>query len=129
MRIPDSIPAGVEVAFIDGNGLAVDGLTQGARIDFPIPQESHVYSGVVSETHSRFGGKVRVATGTLDSELPFAKFSIVDDGDLALVMVATGESVYQIEIDRRTGIGTVLDDRQLDRFRQVDDGLLPPQRN
>ncbi len=129
MRMPESVPEGVEVEFIRTDGLDVANLRQGDRIDFPIPQESRIYSGVVKEKHERFNGVVKVATGGLETDLPFASFSIVDDGRIALVMVTTGKDIYQIEINKSTGVGTVLNDRQLDRFRQVDDGVLPPQRN
>lgn len=129
MEIPDSLPPDVEAAFVDASDLDVESLSPGMRLAFPIPQESRVYSGQVKETHRRFGNRVAVVTGQLAGERPFASFSIVDDGSIALATVATGQNVYQIEIDRRTGIGTVLDDRQFDRFRRVDDGLLPPQRN
>jgi len=129
MRVPESVPEGVDVEFIRTDGLDVENLRQGDRIDFPIPQESRIYSGVVKEKHERFNGVVKVATGGLETDLPFASFSIVDDGRIALVMVTTGKDIYQVEIDKSTGVGTVLDDKQLDRFRQVDDGVLPPQRN
>ncbi len=129
MQMPASIPEGVDVEFVRTDGLDVGNLRQGDRIEFPIPQESRIYSGVVEEKHERFNGGVKVATGGLETDLPFASFSIVDDGRIALVMVTTGKDIYQIEIDKSTGVGTVLDDKQLDRFRQVDDGLLPPQQN
>jgi len=100
-------------------------VTEGDKLSLLIPQENWIYEGTVEESTKDYGGDVVLSEGTLDAQNEFASFSMAKGVDKTYVMVMTGESIYQIEIDNKTGVGTVMDDRELDKYRQHDDGVAP----
>jgi len=127
---PASLPDNVEVEFIQMPDGALQNLQVGEKIDLLIPQKGRAYVGTVKKTSSRFSdGNVKVSSGPLDNGQDFSSFSIVEGDKITLVTVATGAEIYQVEIDNKTGVGTVLDDRELQQFRQGNDNLSPPAKN
>jgi|GEM_PF-4334821 len=124
---PASLPDNVEVEFIQMPVGALQNLQVGEKVDLLIPQKGHPYVGTVKKISSRFSdGNVKVSSGPLDNGQDFSSFSIVEGDKITLVTVATGAEIYQVEIDNKTGVGTVLDDRELQQFRQGNDNLSPP---
>ena len=120
------LPAEILVEHIQTQPNDFDHLTQGKKLSIYIPQEQQDYSGTVNKSHQQFGGQVQVATGSIDDGQPFSSFTVTKGPELTLVMVATGEKVYQVEINNKTGAGTVIDDQSLDYFRKHDDGQATP---
>lgn len=105
---------------------AFDNLNSGKKLSIYIPQEQQDYVGTVENSYKQFGGQVKVSSGSLENGQPLSSFTVTKGAELTLVMVATGEKIYQIEIDNGTGAGTVIDDQSLDYFRKHDDGQIPP---
>ena len=121
-----SLPDEVQVAHIKTQSNAFDQLQKGEKITLYIPQENQSYIGTVEKNHSQFGGQVQVSTGSIENGQAFSSFTVTKGPELTLVMVATGEKVFQIEIDNKTGAGTVINDQSLDFFRKHDDGQVTP---
>ncbi len=121
-KLPDEIP----VEQIQTQPNAFDHLSNGQKLAFFIPQEQQDYIGTVEKYHTQFNGQVQVSTGSIDDGRRFSSFTVTKGPELTLVMVATGEKVYQIEINNKTGTGTVIDDQSLDYFRKHNDGRTPP---
>jgi len=105
---------------------AFDHLKTGEKISIFIPQEQHDYIGVVEKSYQQFDGQIKVSTGSIDNEQQFSSFTVTKGPELTLIMVATGDSIYQIEIDNKTGAGTVIDDQALDFYRKDDDAISTP---
>lgn len=120
------LPAEVLVEHIQIQPTDFDQLTQGKKLSIYIPQEQQDYSGTIEKSHQQFGGQVQVASGSIDDGQPFSSFTVTKGPELTLVMIATGEKVYQVEINNKTGAGTVIDDQSLDYFRKHDDGQATP---
>lgn len=125
-RPTQTLPNEVEVTHIQVQANAFEKLKPGEKLTLFIPQENQNYIGTVQENHTQFGGQVQVSKGSIDDGHPFSSFSVTKGSELTLVMVSTGEKVYQIEINNKTGEGTVIDDQALDFFRQHDDGEITP---
>jgi len=122
----DPLDSVIELAYIQADPDRLANLTEGQRVNFEIPQTQKTYQGVVESYYQQFDGKVKVAKGKITGGDAFSSFSITSGPETTLVMVATEDSIYQIEIDNRTGYGTVIDDRALDYFRKQDDAQLTP---
>ncbi len=120
------LPAEIEVRHIQARVDIFDNLTEGKKISLFIPQEQHEFIGVVEQSYRQFGGRVQVSSGSIKEGDQFSSFTVTKGPETTLVMVATGESVYQVEINNQTGSGTVIDDRALDIFRTQDDTQLTP---
>ncbi len=120
------LPEEILVEHIQTQANDFNHLTQGHKLTIYIPQEQQDYSGTIEKNHQQFGGKVQVASGSIDDGQPFSSFTVTKGPELTLVMVATGEKIYQVEIDNKTGAGTVIDDQALDYFRKHDDGQETP---
>ncbi|WP_198246742.1 hypothetical protein [methane-oxidizing endosymbiont of Gigantopelta aegis] len=126
LQYKDSLDSVIELAYIQTDPDRLANLTEGQTVNFEIPQTQKTYQGVVESHYQQFDGKVNVAKGKITGGDAFSSFSITSGPETTLVMVATEDSVYQIEIDNRTGYGTVIDDRALDYFRKQDDAQLTP---
>lgn len=120
------LPKAIQVAHIKTQRDAFDHLQNGEKITLYIPQDNQSYIGTVEKNHQQFGGQVQVSTGSIEDGAPLSSFTVTKGPELTLVMVATGEKIYQIEINNKTGAGTVIDDQSLDYFRKHDDGQTTP---
>ncbi len=120
------LPQEIQVSHIKTQKDAFEYLKNGEKITLYIPQENQSYIGTVEKNHQQFGGRVQVSTGSIKDGNPFSSFTVTKGPELTLVMVATGEKIYQIEINNKTGAGTVIDDQSLDHFRKHDDGQVTP---
>lgn len=116
----------VAVEYIKIEPNTFDHLQNGEKLTIHIPQEQQDYVGTVEKSYEQFGGQVKVSTGSIENGQQFSSFTVTKGPELTLVMVATGEKIYQVEINNKTGIGTVIDDQALDVFRQHDDGQATP---
>ena len=125
-KLTQNLPDEIEVFHIQTQTNAFDQLKKGEKLTLYIPQEDQNYIGTVEKNHQQFDGLVQVSSGSIDDGQPFSSFTVTKGSELTLVMVATGEKVYQIEIDNKTGTGTVIDDQSLDHFRKHDDGQITP---
>jgi len=101
-------------------------LKKGDKLSIYIPQEQQDYMGTVEKNYQQFDGLVKVSTGPIDAGKQFSSFTVTKGPELTLIMVATGDSIYQIEIDNKTGAGTVINDKALDFFRKDDDAIVTP---
>jgi len=101
-------------------------LKKGDKLSIYIPQEQQDYTGTVEKNYQQFDGLVKVSTGPIDAGKQFSSFTVTKGPELTLIMVATGDSIYQIEIDNKTGAGTVINDKALDFFRKDDDAIVTP---
>ncbi len=122
----DPLADKIEVAHIQAQSAQLAQLAEGQRVSFFIPQNQKEYQGVVESHYRQFDGKVSVSKGRLDAGDELTSFMVTKGPDTTLVMVATDDGVYQIEIDNQSGLGTVIDDRALDYFRKHDDSILTP---
>lgn len=125
-KLTQNLPDEIEVSHIQTQANAFDQLKNGEKLTLYIPQEDQSYIGTVEKNHQQFDGLVQVSSGSIDDGQPFSSFTVTKGSELTLVMVATGEKVYQIEIDNKTGAGTVIDDQSLDHLRKHDDGQVTP---
>ncbi len=132
-QLADSIPkssqtlaAEIPVEHITVSADAFSHLTVGQKVSLYIPQENKDYIGTVTENYQQFKGKVKISSGEIDNGSQFSSFTVTQGSESTLVMIATNESVYQVEIDNSTGNGTVIDDRALDYYRKHDDSLHTP---
>ncbi len=123
---PQYLPENVDIEFVKANNSLRRKFDEGEKIALLIPQEDKVYEGKVISSTNAFSGAVKMTEGTLENGNPLASFSITSDSNTTLATVATGESIYQIEIDNQTGVGFVMDDRELDSLKHPEDGILPP---
>jgi hypothetical protein len=103
-----------------------DELENGDHFSIFIPQEQQDFNGVVDKNYQQFDGQITISTGTLDNDRSLSSFTVTKGPELTLIMLATGDKIYQIEIDNKTGIGTVIDDQALDFFRKHDDTVGTP---
>jgi hypothetical protein len=125
-ELTQRLPAEVQVEHIQIQPNDFDDLSNGQKIAIYIPQEQQDYIGTVEQNHQQFDGQVQVSTGSINNGQQFSSFTVTKGSDLTLVMVATGEKIYQIEINNKTGAGTVIDDQSLDHFRKHDDSRATP---
>ena len=105
---------------------AFDNLVEGQKVALFIPQTGQEYTGTIEQSHQQFGGQVKVSSGSIEGGDQFSSFTVTKGIQSTLVMVATNEGIYQVEIDNKTGNGTVIDDQALDHFRKEDDTLITP---
>ena len=123
---PNTLPDKLYVEYIKvvaDNSLK---FSEGEKISFLIPQEDKSYVGTINESTRAFSGDVKISSGDIDNDNEHASFSITEAEDTTFVTIATGESIYQVEINNHSGIGVVMDDRELNRYRYDGDGILPP---
>ncbi|MES9845583.1 MAG: hypothetical protein ABW162_14160 [Candidatus Sedimenticola sp. PURPLELP] len=104
---------------------ALDAVQVGQSMVFHVPQENLDYEGVIETTHNMLDGEAMVWSGTLSDGGDYAQFTITRNTGGTDVMLATGTNVYHIELNNHTGYGSVIDDRELYRFRQGVDTLVP----
>jgi hypothetical protein len=123
---PKMLPENLHVEYIQVANNSFKNLSEGQKISFLIPQENKSYIGIIKESTHAFGNKVKMSAGDIENGNKFASFSITEGKNTTFVTVATGESIYQVEIDHQSGIGTVMDDRELSQYRYSEDGILPP---
>ena len=123
---PQDIPDNLNVEYIKTNQPGSMNLSEGQQVALVIPQENKSFIGIVDESTRAYGGKINISSGSIENGDENASFSITEGENTTFITVATGESIYQVEINKKTGIGTVLDDRELDQYRQNEDGILPP---
>ncbi len=123
---PKDIPDNLNVEYIKANQTGLMNLSEGQQVALVIPQENKSFIGVIAESTRAYGGEITISSGTIENGDENASFSITEGKNTTFITVATGESIYQVEINKQTGIGTVLDDRELDQYRQNEDGILPP---
>ena len=122
----DSLPAEIQVEYIQAKPEALTHLSEGQKVSFFIPQEQAEYTGTIEKSYSQFNDKVTVSSGSIEGADELSSFTVTRGPESTLIMVATENSIYQVEIDNRTGQGTVIDDRSLDYFRKHDDSQLTP---
>ena len=123
---PETLPDNLQVEYIqvaDKNSMT---FSEGEKVSFLIPQENKSFVGIINESTRAFGGDVNISSGDIENGKDHASFSITEGENTTFVTVATGESIYQIEIDNQSGIGVVLDDRELNQYRLKEDGIFPP---
>lgn len=123
---PNTLPDGLHAEYIkveENIGLT---FSKGQKLSFFIPQENNSYAGTISESAHVFEGDIKIFSGDIENGNELASFSITESKNTTFVTIATGESIYQVEIDNHSGIGTVLDDRELNQYRLHDDAILPP---
>ena len=125
-EVADPLAGKIDVAYIQAQSSVLAQLNEGQQVSFFIPQNQKEYQGVVESHYQQFDGKVSVSKGRLEEGDELTSFMVTKGPDTTLVMVATDEGVYQIEIDNDTGQGTVIDDRALDYFRKHNDSILTP---
>lgn len=123
---PEMLPDNLNVEYIKVNDDSSMKFSEGQKVSFLIPQENKSYIGTINESTRAFGGKVKISSGDIENGNEFASFSITEGENTTFVTVATGESIYQVEIDRLSGVGVVMDDRELNQYRHNEDGILPP---
>ncbi len=121
-----SLDAEVAVEYIQSSPELFKQLHVGERVALYIPQENRDYIGTVNESYEQFQGKIKVSSGPIENSSEFSSFTVTKGDETTLVMVATDEGIFQVEIDNETGNGTVIDDRSLDFYRKHDDSLSPP---
>jgi hypothetical protein len=126
-KVSDPLADNIEVASIQAEPSQLARLSEGQSVSFFIPQNQRQYQGVVESHYQQFDGKVSVSKGRLLEGDELSSFMVTRGPDTTVVMVATDDGVYQIEIDNSTGQGTVIDDRALDYFRKHNDSILTPQ--
>lgn len=120
------LPDEILVEHIQLKPNAYENLKNGERLSIFIPQEQQDYTGTVEKSYQQFDGQIKVSTGPIDNGKQFSSFTVTKGPELTLIMVATGDSIYQIEIDNKTGVGTVINDQALDFFRKDDDAIVAP---
>jgi len=123
---PITLPDDLRVEYIKVAENSTMTFSEGQKVSFFIPQENSSYFGKINESTFAFGGNVKISSGDIENGNELASFSITEGKNTTFVVIATGKSIYQVEIDNSTGIGVVLDDRELDLYRQHDDAILPP---
>lgn len=123
---PKMLPENLHVEYIKVADNSFKNLSEGQKISFLIPQENKSYIGIINESTRAFSDTVKMSAGDIDNGNEFASFSITEGKNTTFVTVATGESIYQVEIDNQSGIGTVMDDRELNQYRHSEDGIYPP---
>jgi hypothetical protein len=123
---PKDIPDNLNVEYIKANQPGTMNLSEGQQVAILIPQENKSFIGVVDESTRAYGGEITISSGTIENGDENSSFSITEGKNTTFITVATGESIYQVEINKQTGIGVVLDDRELNQYRQNEDGILPP---
>lgn len=121
-----SLPEEILVEPIQVSPHAFDNLVEGQKVALFIPQTGQEYTGTIEQNHQQFGGQVSVSSGSIEGGDQFSSFTVSKGTQSTLVMIATNEGIYQVEIDNKTGIGTVIDDKELDHFRKEDDTLTTP---
>ena len=107
---PKMLPENLYVEYIKVADNSFKNLSEGQKISFLIPQENKSYIGIINESTRAFSDTVKMSAGDIDNGNEFASFSITEGKNTTFVTVATGESIYQVEIDNQSGIGTVMDD-------------------
>lgn len=123
---PKTLPDNLHVEYIkvaDSNSMK---FSEGEKVSFLIPQENKSYVGIVNESTRAFGGDVNISSGDIENGSDHASFSVTEGENTTFITVATGESIYQVEIDNQSGVGVVLDDRELNQYRHKEDGIYPP---
>ena len=123
---PQDIPDNLYVEYIKTNQPGDLNIAEGQQVSLLIPQENKSFIGVIDESTRAYGGEITISSGTIENGDENASFSITEGKNTTFITVATGESIYQVEINNRTGVGVVLDDRELNQYRQNEDGILPP---
>ena len=121
-----SLPEEIFVEHIQVTPNAFDKLSEGQKVALFIPQESHEYIGTIEQSHQQFGGQVKVSSGSIENGDQLSSFTVTKGPESTLVMIATDDAIYQVEINNKTGNGTVIDDRSLDHFRKKDDSQMTP---
>ncbi len=123
---PKSLPDNLQVEYIKVADTSSMTFSEGEKVSFLIPQENKSYVGIVNESTRAFGGDVNISSGDIENGDEHASFSITEGENTTFITVATGESIYQVEIDNQSGVGVVLDDRELNQYRHKEDGIIPP---
>ncbi len=123
---PEMLPDNLYVEYIKVADKSSMKFSEGQKVSFLIPQENKSYIGTIIESTRAFGGDVKISSGDIENGNEFASFSITEGEKTTFVTVATGESIYQVEIDQQSGIGVVMDDRELNQYRHNEDGIFPP---
>jgi len=123
---PKTLPDNLHVEYIKVVDDSSMNFFEGQKISFLIPQENTSYVGTINESTRAFGGDVEISSGDIANGIEHASFSITEAENTTFVTIATGKSIYQVEIDNHSGIGVVMDDRELNRYRYDGDGILPP---
>ena len=125
-ELTQDLPAEILVAHIQAEPDAFDNLDVGQKVDLYIPQESQAYTGIVKENFKQFNGQVNVSSGSIENGDQFSSFTVTKGLETTIVMVATNQGIYQVEINNKTGAGTVIDDQSLNYFRKHDDTQTTP---
>ncbi len=123
---PQDIPDNLNVEYIKVNKPGTMKLSEGQQVALLIPQENRTYTGIIEESTRAYGDEITISSGAIKNGDENASFSITEGENTTFITVATGESIYQVEINNRTGVGVVLNDRELNQYRQNEDGILPP---
>lgn len=123
---PETLPDNLHVEYIKIAENDSMNFSEGEHVSFLIPQENKSYVGIINESTRAFGGDVNIASGDIENGNEHASFSITEGENTTFITVATGESIYQVEIDNQSGVGVVLDDRELNQYRHKEDGITPP---
>ena len=121
--IPDPLPPNVQARDIRVLPEALARLQVGQKLALPIPHEDHTYYGVIEERRVQLNGKVRVWSGRIIGGDERTSFTISQGESATRVMVATGENVYQVRMDKSSNLGSVIDEREFDRFHNPGDAM------
>ena len=97
----------------------------GQPVEIPIPQEEFPLFGVVSENHSQLNGEVEVWSGPIDGSHETASFTVTRGEITTYVTVATGTSIYEVSLDNATGIGSVVNEKDLTKDVSEQDFVIP----
>ncbi len=123
---PKDIPDNLYVEYIKVKQPGSMKLSEGEQVSLLIPQENKSFIGIIDESTRAYNGEITISSGTIENGDENASFSITEGENSTFITVATGESIYQVEINNQTGVGVVLDDRELNQYRKNEDGILPP---
>ncbi len=102
-----------------------ESLQIGQPIEIPIPQEAFPLFGVVGENHSQLNGEVQVWSGPIDGSHETASFTVTRGEITTYVTVATGTSIYEVTLDNATGIGSVVNEKDLTKDVTGQDFVIP----
>jgi len=96
----------------------------GQVLDFFVPQLGESFQSKVSSTSNQFG-EVKVWKGSIEGEEENKSNFIMTRGEkMTHVVLSTSEGNYTVNIDNKTGEGTVVDDREYtSRMSDIDDSI------
>ncbi|MCB1743006.1 MAG: hypothetical protein KDK91_21700 [Gammaproteobacteria bacterium] len=101
-------------------------LQVGQPLELDIPQLEQPVYAVLGETHTQLNGQVQVWSGPVDGSHPSAAVTITKGEISTYVTVATGDNIYEINIDNNSGKGVVVDEVDMTAGKNGEDAISPP---